>query len=71
MRTAMHKKFYLEPSTVPVTINVPVQYINAMERNLFLSTKQVEVKDSAAIAEVILGFLENRLYGKIKARRYG
>jgi hypothetical protein len=66
----LRKKWHLESSTVPVNIHVPVHYINAMERKLLLSTKQVDEKDATAIAEVILGILENRLYGGIKSRKY-
>lgn len=59
-------------TTVSVSAEVPLQFVNAMLRKGFLSESQVKEDkiDTKAIAEILLSSTREKLYGRVTAARY-
>ena len=55
-----------DESTVGGNIEVPIRFINAMSRMGFIGEKQ----DWREITEFMLSCTENKLFGRIKGKRY-
>ena len=60
-------------TTVRIEADVPQQFINAMLRKQLLSESQVKEDklDTNAIGQILLSSTEEKLFGRIKAARYG
>jgi hypothetical protein len=59
-----------DESTVSGNIEVPLRFINRMERKGLIGQKQAENRDWQAITEVLLSSTEKRLFGTVNGTRF-